>query len=311
VHWDYFPRRTEWGRPIVVHIYDHDRAGQHHGGAGVLTPILQRLKMLVKYDSVELEAAVINAIFAAYIRSPFDREMVQDALAADDREDAPLGQYQDMRNDFWKERRMWLGGAQVSHLFPGEEIGSVNASRPGGNFEPFEVAVLRHVASGIGVTYEQLSGDFSRTNFSSFRGATNEVRKTFDRRAKNFDGGFVGPVRAAAVEEFMDVENVPLPAGAPPFEEFRAAYSMARWLRPGRGWTNPLDEIRASTLAMQSGLSTLEQEAGDAMGQDWEEIVDQRAVEIQRFKAAGLELPPVYQGPSTPELGGGNVGSGG
>ena len=27
VHWDYFPRRTAWGRPIVVHTNDHDRAG--------------------------------------------------------------------------------------------------------------------------------------------------------------------------------------------------------------------------------------------------------------------------------------------
>jgi capsid protein len=159
------------------------------------------------------------------------------------------------------------------------------------------------------VTYEQLSGDFSRTNFSSFRGATNEALKTFNRRAKGFDSGFAMPVRAAAVEEFMNVEDMPLPNGAPAFEEFRGAYSACRWLRPGRGWVNPLDEIRASTLSMQSGLSTLEDEAGE-QGADWEEILGQRAIEIARFKQLGLELPEIYQGvASQPD--GGKIGSGG
>jgi capsid protein len=80
VHWDFLPRATDWGRPIVVHDYDHDRAAQHHGGIGVLTPILQRLKMLSRYDSTELDAAVINAIFSAYVRSPYDKEMVEDLM---------------------------------------------------------------------------------------------------------------------------------------------------------------------------------------------------------------------------------------
>jgi lambda family phage portal protein len=310
--WDYLPRRTAWGRPIVVHDYDHDRAAQHRGGAGILTPVLQRLKMLVKYDSVELDAAIINAIFAAYVKSPYDPAVVEEALSAGDEEDvSPIGKYQDLRADWWQDRRRrMLGDAQMTHLFPGEEIGTVNASRPTTNFEPFETAILRHVASGMGITYEQLTSDFSRTNYSSFRGATNEALKTFNRRAKGFDAGFAMPIRASFVEEVMEMEDIPLPAGAPAFEEFRMAYSKCRWLRPGRGWVNPLDEIRAATLRMQSGLSTMEDEAADASGTDWEENVDQRAVEIQRFKYRGLELPEIYQGPaSSPD--GGKIGSGG
>jgi lambda family phage portal protein len=311
MHWDRIERRTPWGRPIIVHDYDHDRAAQHRGGAGVLTPILQRLKMLVKYDSVELDAAIINAIFAAYVKSPYDPEVVEEALSAGDNDQTPLGQYQNMRADWWQDkRRKMLGDVQMTHLFPGEEIGTVNASRPSGNFEPFETAVLRHISAGMGITYEQLTNDFSRTNYSSFRGATNEILKTFNRRAKGFDHGFAMPIRAAFVEEVMEVEDIPLPSGAPGFEEFRAAYSKCRWLRPGRGWTNPLDEIRAATLAMQSGLSTLENTAADATGEDWEEIIDQRRIEIDRFKENGLELPEIYQGPAS-QPDGGKIGSGG
>jgi hypothetical protein len=33
------------------------------------------------------------------------------------------------------------------------------------------------------------------------------------------------------------------------------------------------------------------------MGADWEEIVDQRTVGIERFQLAGIDLPTIYQGP--------------
>jgi lambda family phage portal protein len=312
VTWDYLPRRTEWGRTIVAHTWDHDRAGEHHGGAGIFAPILQRLKMLVRYDSAELEAAIINAIFAAYVKSPFDPQMVQEALDPGHEEDTYLGMYQDQRAAFAKERGpMVVGDSKMTYLFPGEEIGQVKAERPAGNYAPFTSAVLRHAARGMGLTYEQLTGDFSQTNFSSFRGATNEVKKTMDRRAANFDKGFVLNIRTAAVEEFMDVEDIPLPGGAPAFEDFRLAYSNCKWLRPGRGWINPLDEIRASGMAMQYGLSTLEDQAAEASGQDWEEILDQRGLEISRFKEKGIPVPEIYMGKDAPPPDGGKIGSGG
>lgn len=290
VNWDFLPRTTEWGRPVVVHDFDHYRASQHHGAVGILMPILQRLKMLTKYDSAELQAAIINAIFAAYMKSPYDPQMMEEALTPDA---TSLGAYQDLRNEYWKGKRFEVGSARVTPLAPGEEIGTVTAARPAASYEPFTVAILRHVASGLGITYEQLSGDFSRTNYSSFRGATNEVMKTFNRRAKGFESGFANPVRAAWLEEVMDVERLPLPAGAPPFEEMRGAYTKCRWLRPGRGWVDPVAERQGAILGMNAGLSTLEKEVADNLGDDWEEIVDQLAIEKKRFESVGLPPLPI------------------
>lgn len=289
--WDYLPRTTPWGRPVVVHDFDHHRASQHHGAVGLLTPIMQRLKMLTKYDSVELEAAIINAVFAAYIKSPYDPQMVEQLAAGPEPE--TLGPYQDMRNTFWHSKRLNIGGARLSPLAPGEEIGTVSSSRPSAGYEPFSVAVLRHIASGLGVTYEQLSGDFSRTNYSSFRGATNEALKTFNRRSKSFESGFAMPIRAAFLEEVMDVEDIPLPAGAPSFMEFRAAYTKCMWLRPGRGWVDPVAERQGAILGMNAGMSTLEREVAENTGEDWEEVVDQVAVERRRFAALGLPPLPI------------------
>jgi lambda family phage portal protein len=292
MQWDYIEKETKWGRPIVIHDYDHDRASQHRGGAGILSAVMQRVKMLIKYDSVELDAAIINAIFAAYVKSPYDPMLVEEAMTGPD--NTNLGIYQDMRNDFWEGRRDGIGGAKLVHLAPGEDLGAVQSVRPSANFEPFEAAILRHIAAGMGVTYEQLTGDFSRTNYSSFRGATNEISKTFDRRAQGFYNGTANQIISCFCEEVFDVENVPMPAGETmEFADMRAAYSRCRWIGPGKGWVDEVAEKQGAILGMEGALSTLEIEAA-YQGLDYQEIIHQRGIELKELAANGLNTMPSW-----------------
>lgn len=105
----------------------------------------------------------------------------------------------------------------------------------------------------------------------------------------------------------MEVDDLTLPAGAPPFCEFRGAYSRAKWMGPGRGVIDPVKERQGSVLGMDAGLSTLEDEAAELGGNDWRETIAQRAIEIERFKQHGIPLPQWAIGPnasdatSTPE----------
>lgn len=287
VRWDLLPRETAWGRPIVIHDFDSDMAAQHRGGAGVLTPVLQRLKMLIKYDGTELDAAIINAIFGAYIESPFDPQTVQEAIG----EASDLGAYQDQRAEFHKDRRTSLGSARVPILFPGEKINAVTAARPTSNFREFESAMLRNVATGAGISTQELSNDWSDVNYSSFRGSLMVAWKTLMRRRADFASGFSHQIYSAFLEEVMDGDNVPLPSGAPEYVECRSAYARARWLGPGRGWVDPIAEKQGAVLGMDAGLSTLEDEVAENVGADWEEILDQRAVEVKAFKDRGLPVP--------------------
>jgi len=285
--WDRVERETEWGRPIVVHDFDAERAGQHRGGAGIFAPVLQRLKMLAKYDGAELDAALINAIFAAYIESPYDHAMVEGALAGDD----DLGAYQTDRVAYHQSAGLKLNNARLPILYPGEKINAVTATRPNPNFRQFEAAVLRNAAAATGLSAQQLSNDWSDVNYSSARGALLEAWKTLSRRRHDFGVGFGQPIVAAFAEEAMEVDDLPLPAGAPAFHLFRGAYTRAKWMGPGRGVIDSLKERQGAVLGMDSGLSTLEDEAGEMGGSDWRENVAQRAIEIQRFKDHGIALP--------------------
>lgn len=292
MHWDLIPRETDWGRPIIVHDFDHDRAAQHRGGAGMLAPVLQRLKMLIKYDGTELDAAIINAIFAAYIESPFDTEMVSESLDDGER----LSVYQDQRLEFHSERKLAIGDSRMPHLFPGEKIATVTAARPNSNFADFENAMLRNVAAGTGTSAQMISQNWADVNYSSYRAAMLEVWKTFHRRRTNFAMGFGQPVWCGFLEESMEVDDLPLPAGAPDFMECRVAYSRARWMGPGRGFVDPVKEKQGAILGMDAGLSTLEGECAELSGADWREQVGQRAVERRTFVELGLPLPQWSEG---------------
>jgi lambda family phage portal protein len=286
--WDRIERETEWGRPIIVHDYEHDQAATHRGGAGILAPVLHRLKMLWRYDVAELDSSLLNAIFSAYIESPFDQEFVDGAFGGDEK----LNAYQQERADFHKENRINVpgSGASMTKLFPGEKMAQVQAARPNANFAAFEGAVLRNVASAAGVSTQQVTNNWADVNYSSHQGALQEFFKTLNRRRDDFANGFCQPVRECLVEEAMDMDDLPLPAGAPDFIECAAAYSRAKWIGPPKGWTNPIDEVKGAVLGMDAALMDYDELCAE-QGFDGDDMITARKHVIRRFEEAGIPLP--------------------
>lgn len=288
LRWDRIERETEFGRPIIVHDFDSDRAGQHRGGAGILAPVMQRIKMLARYDTAELDAAILNAVFGAWLESPFDPEFAEAAFDNGDK----VGAYQEARADYHDGTRIRIpgAGANLPQLFPGEKMQQLNAARPTANFADFEKAVLRNVASAAGMSAQQISNDWSDVNYSSARGAMLEFWKTMTRRRDDFAVGFAQPIFGCFVEESHDRDDLPLPAGAPEFLECRTAYSRAKWIGPGRGWIDPVAEVKGAILGMDSALMDYDEICAE-QGLDGDDMILARKHTIQRFKDAGLEPP--------------------
>ena len=283
--WDRVARETAWGRPLVIHDFEADRAGQTRERAP-MAPILKMIRMNGRYVENEMQSAVINAIFAAFIESPFDHEGIGDAFQADG-----LSAYQKSRGAFHDESRLRLStGARIPILYPGEKFNFAAPSHPNSVFAAFEETTLRNIATAMGLSYEQLSMDWSKTNYSSARAALMEVWKFFTARRSFFCSQFASQIYIAWLEEAMDRGDVETPPGAPPFLDARAAYGRARWIGPPRGWIDPVKEAQAAQLRMDMSLSTLEQEAAD-QGLDWEEVVYQRKRELDLMKELGLAPP--------------------
>ncbi len=284
--WERIEREEWWGRPRVIHHFDADRAGQHRPVGGMFTPVLARMRMLAQYDRLELQAAIVNATFAAYIKSPFDPEDVEAALGADDKFSA----YQRDRQQFHESKRILAGNVELTTLYPGEELDVIASNRPSSAFDAFQGACLRGIASALNVSYETLSGDFRGSSYSSARQALLSEWKTINRRRVDFGGGYCTPVYVGLLEEMIDRGEVPLPAGAPEFAEARAEYARCKWVGPGRGWIDPTREPEGSKTKIAAGLSTLEREAEEGDGSDWIENLDQIELEDREARKRGIRL---------------------
>lgn len=288
MEWERIEREDDDGWRRVIHDFERDRAGQNRG-IGIFTPVLSHAKMLARYYGIELQAATVATIFGTYVTSPFDPKMVESAMDSDGEE---LGFYQDLRADWSKERPAMLNGVRVPTLAPGEEIKQVAAAHPHSGFGEFAHEMLRSIAAALGVSAEQITQDWSKTNYSSARAALLESWKTLNRRSTEFKIGTATPMFATWLQEVMergDLRSV-LPSGAPEFIEASTAYARCGWLGVARGWVDPVKERQGAALGMDIGLSTLRDEAAE-QGRDWEEVIAQRAIEIRTFKEHGIPLP--------------------
>lgn len=273
--WERIPATTAWGRRRVLHALERERPGQTRGKP-LLAPVLRRFKVLDRYETAELQAAVVNAMIAAFIQTPMEQESIVELFHGDQ------AAYLDARG----KQAVQLEGGGIFPLFPGDTLAPFTPSRPASAFGPFTETVLRQIAAGINIPYELLMKDFSKTNYSSARAALIEAWRFFRGRREWLSQNWMTPIYELWLEEAVNAGIIE----APGYYEHRAAYARCRWIGPGRGWVDPVKEAQAAQIRMDAGLSTLEAECSE-QGLDWEEVLEQQATENARRRELGLAIP--------------------
>jgi lambda family phage portal protein len=277
--WTYSPRETPWGRPVTLHGLEEDREGWVRG-VPPLAAVVEALRLQDVYERYEAIGAILNAFYAAVIQTQtgIDPESLGEVFGKDPTTGAALPPDVDIN----------VRGVAVPVLPPGVELKFLNAARPAAaQFAQFEDAVLRRIAAGSGLSYEQVSRDYSKTNYSSARASFAAAWKFMTGRSAFFATTFADPVYAMWLEEAIDRGEVELPKGAPDFYEARSDWVACRWIGPGRGWIDPVKEAQASRMKIDADLSTLEDESAE-QGVDWEETLEQKVYENHRRKELGL-----------------------
>lgn len=281
--WEAIPRVTETGRPVFIHAFEPEREDQTRA----ITPfaaVLSRLRMITKMGDLELANAAANALYAAFVSSNVPVGEAAMAMTPD-----KAFVYADKRVDFYEKNGVpTLNGVRIPVLPIGDEIKMNNAPRQTVAFHHFQTAFLQSVAAAAGITYEQLSMDWSHVNYSSARAALNEVWRHIVALFDAFVSQGVMPIWYGVMEEAFDKGYVVAPAGCPEFWDMPGAYLASRWMGPGRGYVDPVKEAQGASLRMGSMTSTLERECAELGGLDWEDVLDQLALEEEALKARGL-----------------------
>nr|WP_244427592.1 phage portal protein [Bartonella queenslandensis] len=273
--WQRVPVETAFGRRRVLHLHTHERIAQRRGKP-LLTSIMPLFKMLDHYERSELQAAVVNAMIAAFVETPLDSEAIGEMFGGS------VDEYLAARNE-WKVR---LQGGAIIPVFPGDKISPFTPSRPNSGYGQFVENILRHIGAGLNIPFELLMKDFSKTNYSSARAALMEAWRFFMGRRQWLATYWARPVYELWLEEAIGKGLVE----APNFYQNRHAWTRSKWIGPGRGWIDPVKEAEASRIRMENGLSTLEEECA-SQGLDWEDVLEQRAREQAKMKELGLAMP--------------------
>lgn len=261
--WVRVPARTRFGRRRVLHVYDPKRIGQHRGKPS-LTAMMGDFKQLDHYQKFELKAAIANSMIAAFIETGIDSQGIADLFNGD------MKEYADGRNE-WHAN---LTGGAVIPLFPGDKLNAFTPSRPATAYAEYVESMFRNISAGANVPYELLMKDFSKTNYSSARAAILEGWRFFMGRRKWLSDFWATPAYELWLEELVNAGEIE----AEGFYEFKTAYTRCRWIGGGRGWVDEEKEAKSAVMRMKANLSTLEEENA-AQGKDWEETIEQRAVE--------------------------------
>lgn len=296
---EWIDARTSFGRRKVVHLYEKLRPGQSRGRS-ILAGVMAGFRMLDHYQRIELQTAVVNSMIAAFVETPLTGEQIAQMFGGDNAND---GQALINSRNGWDVK---LEGASIIPLHPGDKLNPFTPNRPSTAYSAFVEAVLRAIGTGINMPYELLMRDFSKTNYSSARAALMEAWRYFMSQREWLATYWCDPVYELWLEEAISRGDIE----APDFYENRVAYSRCQWIGPGRGWIDPLKEAQAAKVRLESGISTLERESAE-QGQDWEEVLEQRARENQTARSLGLpdvHIPPAQGGsPDQANTGGGNA----
>jgi lambda family phage portal protein len=285
--WERVPTYKSWGRQQIIHIFEQFRPDQSRGVAKMVAA-LKESRITKRFRDVVLQNAVVNATYAASIESDLPSEAVYAALGAGASDPLKVqealtgfaGGYLDVLNQYaGGSKNMKLDGVRIPHLFPGTKLQLRPAGQGGPLGTEFEQSLLRYIAANLGVSYEQLSKDYSSTNYSSARAAMSETWKTMQANKRLVADRFASIVYKLWLEEmFAKGKITSLPRKAPNFWEKgslnREAYASAEWIGASRGQIDELKETQAAVLRLKYGLSTREDELG-RLGKDWRRVFEQ------------------------------------
>jgi lambda family phage portal protein len=274
----------------LIHVYLRERPHQTRGMPS-MTTALTRLKMLDGYEEAELVAARVAAAKMGFFTSPGG-----DGYVGSDLEDThnPVMEAQP---------------GMFEQLPAGMTFQSFDPQHPVSAFAEFEKAVLRGIASGLGVNYVSLANNLEGVSYSSIRQGTMEDRDHYRMMQQFMIEHFIEPIFKEWLLMVMTKSAIPIPDTK--YDKF--ADNLIFRAR-GWNWVDPLKEIQAHVVGLQNGIVTM-QDIAAHYGRDVEEVFEQLESERELAEAYGIKTafqpfgekapaPPLVVGEENPN---GNV----
>ena len=298
--WKEIPAEKPWGRQQVIFIREQQRVDQTRAVADMVAG-LKEIAITRKFRDVTLQNAVVNAMYAASIESELPPEAAYAQIGGGDVGSAITSYaeaYLSAVNEYvGSSKHMKIDGVKIPHLFPGTKLQLRPAGSPGGVGQDFEQSLLRYIAASLGVSYEELSRDYTKTNYSSARAALANTWKFMQSRKKIVADAMANAIFRLWLEEAINknmLRSFPANAAGMLYTDgvlnlMFEALCQCDWIGAARGQIDELKETQAAVLRIKYGLSTHEDELA-RLGKDWRKVYAQLEREAKEREARSIVL---------------------
>ncbi|WP_336885953.1 phage portal protein [Sulfitobacter sp. M22] len=236
-----------------------------------LTKALVKLKDLDAYDDATLVKAKVSALFGGFIHAPGNSDEDDEVIAGLTPERHP-------DDDDVVIDPLEPGSFPV--LPPGYDVKFSNPPDVGSTYAVFMQTQLRSIATSLGITYEQLTGDFSGVNDRIIRASLLE----FKRRARMWQQQLLVHQFCRPVwQQFM---NLGLLAGE--FSTRDEGFETdPEWIPEAWEYLNPSQEIDALRKEVEGGFAS-RSEVIQSRAKDPVAVDEQIAKDNERADGLGL-----------------------
>lgn len=241
----------------MLHIFRQDRPGLHRG-VPELTAALPLFAQLRRYNLAVLSAAEAAADFAAILYT--DAPPSGEADEVEPMDAIPL------------ERNMMLT------VPAGWKMGQLDPKQPAANHAEFVKIILSEIARCVVTTYGTLAGDFSGHNYASGRLDNQIYHKSILVDRSCWESEVLNRIFEVWFREYSLARTLIVPA------------IHHTWFWDGFPHVDPSKEAAALEKRLANNSTTLAAECARD-GQDYMEVLLQRAKEIRLMHELGIPLP--------------------
>lgn len=250
----------------VCHVMFPRRPGEERGEPWLARALLP-LHDLREYDDAELKRKQTSALLNGIIRRPTTPDAGDVPLPTADGDGVAVG-------------ALVPGGLQV--LPDGYDISFLEPVDVGGNYDAYMRRLLGGIAVSCGMTYEQLTSDWTGMNDRTYRASMLEYGRLVEQLQRVVIHQLCRPVW----RRFVQLARLS-GAWAPPDGVSERDIYRCEWMPPARGHIHPVQEVEAARAAVEGGFWSRRRAVAE-LGAEVSAIDAENAADKARAEALGL-----------------------
>lgn len=267
------------GRRFVVHSMNVENEQQVRG-TPLLAGVLHELRKITDAQLAELEAMVVNALFAVWVKPGPDNpasKLTRDMTRTQSTGSSPT------------RSQTHAPGIVVQNLAAAEEVQSFDTKRPNLNVHEFSRAVMKGVTASMGTPISVAEMEHN-ASYSAARGALLQFWTKVEIWRDTCMSQTNGPIREAWFTEEVAAKRIKAPGYNGKSGIIRAAWLNCGWLGSQMPSLDAEKDARAADLRIAQGALTREKNAMQFNNSDFKDNVARLKEENEALAEANAPM---------------------